>query len=223
MSCPAFGKGALHWGIQWNSLICEALFRVGEIFNNKVWKQILQEPFVRQRWRQQMRTDRAKLYIRSVILEKSIELGIPVLAKDLIAFWMICLMIKDLCILVILCVCVGLVRISLVTLGFGQTHLMQGRRSHKIAWQKESVYVVICLQLALLASLILLHNTRQIHDLMQPQTLIGRGATSMILLPEGICAGRGRKNEQDVYRKPKFSSGVDLWYVFCRQHRLTWI
>ena len=40
------------------------------------------------------------------LLEKSIELGIPVLAKDLIAFWMICLMIKDLCILVILCVCV---------------------------------------------------------------------------------------------------------------------
>ena len=49
-----------------------------------------------------MRTDRAKLYVRSVILEKSVELGIPVLAKDLIAFWMVCLMMKDLC---ILCVC----------------------------------------------------------------------------------------------------------------------
>ena len=62
--------------------------------------------------------------------------------------------------------------------------------------KKESV--AIRLQPALFASLIPHHsacNTRQVHNLMRPRTLIGRGATSMILLPWRRLFGKKEEKE----------------------------
>ncbi len=69
----------------------------------------------------------------------------------------------------------------------------RNRLAEKSLWS-----VAIRFQPALFASLIPHHsacNTRQVHNLMRPRTFIGRGATSMILLPWGHLFGKKEDKE----------------------------